>query len=140
VSLHEFYDKKSKTYHQTEVVLIICNYHYVRENANNNKCLPIKPQDCSVSVKVSSTIFKSKSEKDDANESKKEYHFDGSGAQMPYSTFLSLIDSESFKDFLESVKGDFEKTEGAIFDESSDENESQTTQSDGAEPAASEND
>jgi hypothetical protein len=107
------------------VVAIVCNFHFTRENASNAKCPPLKPQDCSVSLKVSSTIFKPATHKEDLDEDKKDkYFYDGNGAQMPYSTFLALMDAASFRDYLESVKTYYEKTEGPVFEDPSSEDES----------------
>jgi hypothetical protein len=69
----------------------------------------------SISLKVSSSVFKVAGEKND------KYWFDQSGAQMPYSTFVSLMEDKTFTgDYMRSVREDYEKTEGSLTDENDD--------------------
>jgi hypothetical protein len=111
-------DYKRKTGHLTKTVLIVCNYHFVRDHADRPHCPPLKPQDCSVSIKVSSTVFRGRdsSLEDPEASPKDQFYFDGSGAQMPYSTFLGLLNDPSFANFMSCLQEEYEKTEGPIFE------------------------
>jgi hypothetical protein len=114
LSSYAFTDGKTKTGQLSQVILIVCNYHFVRSHANTEKCPRLRPQDVSISLKVSSSVFKTAGASSSSDDQENVW-FDQSGAQMPYATFVSLMDDKTFTDeYMMSVRADYERTEGNV--------------------------
>ena len=116
-----FNDRKgaSQTSH---FVLIISNWHFVRDNIDRMVCLPCKPENCNISIKLSSTTFRGGPTElaqgggtlDPEIRPDEEFFFDKNGIIIPYSAFISLLNDRHFTDeYLPAVKKEFEKLCGS---------------------------
>lgn len=86
----------------TKLVLIISNWSFVRDNANNRRRIKCTAQDVTIGLKLSSTDFRSGSSQ---QTNKTGYDFDKNGLTLPYSAFLSLLKDENFTDdYMTKVK------------------------------------
>jgi len=86
-------------------VLCIGNYHYIRDvvQVQKEKAPPLKPTDCHISVKLSSSTFKSELDDFEAK-SCGGPSFDKNGITVPYSAFLTLLsDDLELKDFFQEL-------------------------------------
>ena len=121
LSEFNYTDKKGKP-QQSQYVLIISNWHFIREHQDKKESPPCKPENCNISIKLSCSVFKSAPS--DLSVSGSGYldplpddgfSFDKNGAIIPYSAFLSLLDDKYFvNDFLPEVKTEYEKLCGPV--------------------------
>ena len=117
----KFVDQKGKT-QESQYVLIISNWHFIREHQDKRESPPCKPEDCNISIKLSSTTFKTGSADlsitganyldplpDDG------FSFDRNGVIIPYSSFLSLMEDKYFlNDYLPDVQREYERLCGPL--------------------------
>lgn len=117
----EFKDKKGVN-HESHFVLIVSNWHFVRDNQERKNCPPCKSDDCNISIKLSSTSFKAgptdlaqggglepESKTDDG------FFFDRSGVIIPYSAFVSLMEDARFtQEYLPLVRKEYERLCGRL--------------------------
>lgn len=101
-------------------MLIVSNWHFVRDNQEKKECPPCRPEDCNISLKLSSTLFKSNLSSDLrpttgevlADEG---FTFDRNGIIIPYSAFLSLMTDAYFLTvYLPGVRTNYEKLRGSL--------------------------
>lgn len=92
---------------ESKLILCVNNWAFVEGLAKEAKFTPCQSKDVSVSLKLSSPLFKS--ETGEIGTDWSGYDFDRHGAAMPYSTFLGLLRSGDFtKAFLGDVKEKYE--------------------------------
>jgi hypothetical protein len=139
VSSHRFKDKAGKN-HLTELILTISNWHFVRDTQARRDGPTCKLEDCTISLKLSSTVFKTS--EDDLGVEDKNHNFDKNGAVIPYSAFVSLMQQEDFITYLSQVRVKYESTEGSLRfsdDEDDDDDDDDVVVDDDAEVVVSEN-
>lgn len=122
IATHMFKQKRDnveKT-HTSELVLIINNWHFVKDTHTKTVVPPCRPDDCSVQIKISSTVFKSEaqllssgSDLLDTNETGEEFFFDKNGTIIPFPAFKELITSKDFQFYLKKVKEQFDEDSGS---------------------------
>ena len=119
IASHMFKQKRDnveKT-HTSELVLIINNWHFVKDNHTKTNVPPCRPDDCSVQIKISSTVFKSESQAGssdlaEASANSEEYFFDKNGIIIPFPAFKDLLSNRDFQFYLGKVKQQFEEDTG----------------------------
>lgn len=121
IASHMFRQKRDgvdKT-HTSELVLIINNWHFVKDNHTKTHVPPCRPDDCSVQIKISSTVFKSESQllaggSDlvEAADNGEQFFFDKNGIIVPYSAFKDLLTDVDFQQYLGRVQQQFEEDSG----------------------------
>jgi hypothetical protein len=100
-------------------VLCINNWHFVKDNLYKAKTSPCQADDCSISIKLSSTVFRSESQANDsevavaAADAGEEFYFDKNGAVIPYPALKALLNSAEFLTYMEQVKKQFEEDSGS---------------------------
>ncbi len=130
ISSHNFSERKSDksdqtTSHCSELVLLLDNYHFVRDEFKYPKMPPCTVDDCSVSFKLSSTMFKPSAPNPEAaaaadsaclarpsTEALGQYYFDKNGASIPFPAFRQLLKDPKFVSYMEIVKKQYEKDLG----------------------------
>jgi hypothetical protein len=136
ISSHQFVEKKSDKSEQThtsELVLLLDNYHFVRDDFKFPKMPPCTVDDCSVSFKLSSTTFKPSAPNPEAvaaadsacltrpaAEVASQYYFDKNGASIPFPAFRQLLRDKEFVSYMENVKQQYEKDLGVTLWKSDD--------------------
>ena len=139
ISSHQFVEKKSDKSEQThtsELVLLLDNYHFVRDDFKFPKMPPCTVDDCSVSFKLSSTTFKPSAPNPEAvaaadsacltrpaAEVASQYYFDKNGASIPFPAFRQLLRDKEFVSYMENVKRQYEKDLGVTLWKSDDNDE-----------------
>ena len=108
--------------------MLIDNWHFVRDNVSRPRLPACTEGDCSVSFKLSSSVFKSESPVADSSE----FSFDRNGASIPYEAFRTLIDNSAFMSYLEKVKQQFEADTDTKVWSDDDADESEKTSNSGA--------
>ena len=119
----EFKDKKG-VHQESQYVLICSNWHFVRNHQEVRNCPPCSPEDCNISLKLSSTAFRSAPtelskaggflETEIRND--EDYCFDKNGVIIPYPAFISLLQDKRFtQEYLPLVKKEFERVCGPIY-------------------------
>ena len=111
-------DKKSnpEKHHTTDLILTLSNWHFVRDNVNKPIMPPCTPDDCTIGLKLSSTVFRSGDSSADGEtnpETGERLYFDRNGALIPYAAFKVLIQSEQMTVYMEQVKKQYEKDVGS---------------------------
>lgn len=105
LSRHTFKKRGSDRFELSSIVLCIGNYHYIRDvvQVQKEKAPPLKPTDCHISVKLSSSTFKSELDDFEAKSCGGPF-FDKNGITVPYSAFLTLLsDDLELKDFFQEL-------------------------------------
>ena len=77
---------------------------------------PCTPDDCTIGLKLSSTVFRSGDSSADGEtnpETGERLYFDRNGALIPYAAFKVLIQSEQMTVYMEQVKKQYEKDVGS---------------------------
>ena len=119
----------------TKVVVTVSNWHFNRDCLRYETAPICKLENVMVTLKLASTVFDGnrestaplstsgnsgspgstpiKSGQRITATSGEEYHFDKNGAIVPYSAFVSLIDSAEFQEYLEKVKKLYYKEKAA---------------------------
>ena len=119
----EFKDKKG-VHQESQYVLICSNWHFVRNHQEVRNCPPCSPEDCNISLKLSSTAFRSAptelSKAGGFLETEiridEDYCFDKNGVIIPYPAFISLLQDKRFtQEYLPLVKKEFERVCGPIY-------------------------
>ena len=106
ISVYEYNDKSGKK-QISKFVLSISNWHFVRDSQLLKDCPTCYPKDCMVSLKFSSTTFKTLENAQEPAEIG--YFFDRNGLAVPYAIFIYLLRHEQFTvDFCDLVKLEFE--------------------------------
>lgn len=123
ISTHVFKQKRDNVErsHTSELVLCINNWHFVKDNLYKAKTSPCQADDCSISIKLSSTVFRSESQANDsevavvaaAAGAGEEFYFDKNGAVIPYPALKALLNSAEFFTYMEQVKKQFEEDSGS---------------------------
>jgi hypothetical protein len=110
------YQNREKKPQETKIVVSISNWHFVRDNEKKKNCSPCRPEDCTVTFKLSSTVFKPAGGVETVqNPNDKDLFFDKVGAIIPYSAFSSLMSAKGFVDtFCSTVKKEYERVCGPI--------------------------
>ena len=117
ISSHSFVEKnkdKTTTNHMSELVVTISNWHFVRDNLNNPRINRCTLFDCTIGLKLSSSVFKPASVAASDTPSEHTYYFDRNGAAIPYEAFFALLQNKDFEDFLKHVKRRYEETAGPL--------------------------
>lgn len=92
---------------ESKLILCVNNWAFVEGLSKTQKFVSCQAKDVSVSLKLSSPLFKS--ETGDVGADWSGYDFDRHGAAMPYSAFLSLMRSSDFVNkYLRDVKSKYE--------------------------------
>lgn len=95
--------------------MCVGNYHFIRDVVERQKgtAPALKPTDCHISLKLSSSTFKNESEELDSRVAGP--FFDKNGITLPYSAFLSLLnDDPELENFFSEVKLRYETSEGEL--------------------------
>ena len=128
---------------ESKLILCVNNWAFVDGLSKTPKFVSCQAKDVSVSLKLSSPLFKS--ETGDVGADWSGYDFDRHGAAMPYSAFLSLMRSGDFVNkYLREVKSKYENDVKASESSSSDDvlmrdqNDDDDDDNDDAAPAATE--
>lgn len=104
--------------HQSQLVLVISNWHFVRDSLNSGQPRPCQPADCSVAIKLASSVFKPVgivlSQLPGGSTDSSQFYFDRNGVSTPYEAFVSLSTSAEFKTYLTQVKSRFEQEWGPL--------------------------
>jgi hypothetical protein len=126
------WEDKNKIPQCSKLVVTVSNWHFNRDTLKKEKAPVCKLEDIMVTLKLSSTVFDSgmgggAAAADDGgastpavssspgtatnggggaatSQSGESYFFDKNGAIIPYSAFVSLLESDSFHDYLRTVK------------------------------------
>ena len=127
------WEDKNKVPQCSKIVVTVSNWHFNRNTLKQEKAPICKLENVMVTLKLSSTVFESgtpaSAAADDVgsaddvtpavsspgaatngsggaatSQSGETYNFDKNGAIIPYSAFVSLLDSEDFQDYLRTVK------------------------------------
>lgn len=90
----------------------------MKDNLYKAKTPPCQPDDCSISIKLSSTLFRSESQASDSEAAAAvdvadDFFFDKNGAVIPYPALKALLHSDEFKVYMEQVKRQFEQDSGS---------------------------
>jgi hypothetical protein len=100
--------------HTSEIVLSVNNWHFVKDNLYKAKTPACQADDCSISIKLSSTIFRSELQAADSSvDASDEFYFDKNGAVIPYPALKELLHCEEFYTYMEQVKIQFEVDSGS---------------------------
>lgn len=109
-------DKKG-VMQSTKLVLGISNWHFNRDTQHLNEGPRCKLEDINLSFKLSSTAFNA----DEAGAStsattskEQQLKYDRNGVTVPYAAFCSLMEQPLFFDYINSIKEQYEKFEGAL--------------------------
>ena len=109
---------ETKRSHQSQLVLAISNWHFVRDSLNSGQPRPCQPADCSVAIKLASSVFKPvgivPSQLPGGSTDSSQFYFDRNGVSTPYEAFVSLSTSAEFKTYLTQVKSRFEQEWGPL--------------------------
>ena len=91
------------------------------------KTPPCHVDDCSISIKLSSTVFRSDlqtADSDVAVDTADQFFFDKNGAVIPYPALRALLFCEDFLKYMEQVKNQFEEDTGSkVWQETDDDND-----------------
>ena len=149
ISSHQFVERKapgdkSEQVHSSELVLVLDNYHFVRDDFKYPKMPPCTVDDCSVSFKLSSTLFKPSAPQPEAASAADaaacqarqgevaQYHFDKNGVSIPYPAFRQLLRDGSFVSYMEKVKNQYEKDLGvSVWSDDDDDKENKRPETNG---------
>ena len=103
------------------------NWHFVKDNLYKAKTPPCHVDDCSISIKLSSTVFRSDlqtADSDVAVDTADQFFFDKNGAVIPYPALRALLFCEDFLKYMEQVKNQFEEDTGSkVWQETDDDND-----------------
>ena len=116
ISTHVFKQKRDNVEknHTSEIVLSVNNWHFVKDNLYKAKTPACQADDCSISIKLSSTIFRSELQAADSSvDASDEFYFDKNGAVIPYPALKELLHCEEFYTYMEQVKIQFEGDSGS---------------------------
>ena len=108
---------KSEALGITNLLLIINNWNFVRDNQNDSKVKKCSPADFQVQLKLSSTAFRNVSNPDC------EFPFDKQAANFPYDSFLQLYKSNELRKFIREVRETYLAFEGPLPDADEEEDE-----------------
>ena len=89
------------------------------------KTPPCHVDDCSISIKLSSTVFRSDlqtADSDVAVDTADQFFFDKNGAVIPYPALRALLFCEDFLKYMEQVKNQFEEDTGSKVWQETDDN------------------
>ena len=101
------------------------NWHFVKDNLYKAKTPPCHVDDCSISIKLSSTVFRSDlqtADSDVAVDTADQFFFDKNGAVIPYPALRALLFCEDFLKYMEQVKNQFEEDTGSKVWQETDDN------------------
>lgn len=93
--LTEPFGRKRSADHRTEVILSITNWWFVKNHQNDFRPVSVGLKDLHVSLKLSSTVFKSPDSTSDSG-----LYFDKNGWIVPYPALIGLLNDSDFADFL----------------------------------------
>ena len=116
ISTHVFKQKRDNVEknHTSEIVLSVNNWHFVKDNLYKAKTPACQADDCSISIKLSSTIFRSELQAADSSvDASDEFYFDKNGAVIPYPALKELLHCDEFYTYMEQVKIQFEADSGS---------------------------
>lgn len=116
LSKHSFKKRGSDRQELSSIVLCVGNYHYIRDvvQVQKEKSPPLKPSDCHISLKLSSTTFKPELDEFEGKNTGGPY-FDKNGLTVPYSAFLTLLSDDSgLKEFFREVLARYEEDENEL--------------------------
>ena len=99
---------KSEALGITNLLLIINNWNFVRDNQNDSKVKKCSPADFQVQLKLSSTAFRNVTNPDC------EFPFDKQAANFPYDSFLQLYKSNELRKFIREVRETYLAFEGIL--------------------------
>ena len=109
------------------------NWHFVKDNLYKAKTPPCHVDDCSISIKLSSTVFRSDlqtADSDVAVDTADQFFFDKNGAVIPYPALRALLFCEDFLKYMEQVKNQFEEDTGSkVWQEFDDDNDDKKSRS-----------
>jgi len=94
------FGKRKIEQHHSELVLSITNWWYVKKHQSTFKPVSVTPKDLHVSIKLSSTVFKSADDTGDL-------HFDKNGWIVPYPAIIGLLSNSEFSEFWSKVHQKF---------------------------------
>ena len=107
------------------------------------KTPPCHVDDCSISIKLSSTVFRSDlqtADSDVAVDTADQFFFDKNGAVIPYPALRALLFCEDFLKYMEQVKNQFEEDTGSkVWQETDDDNDNDDDDDDDDKKSRSKN-
>ena len=107
------------------------------------KTPPCHVDDCSISIKLSSTVFRSDlqtADSDVAVDTADQFFFDKNGAVIPYPALRALLFCEDFLKYMEQVKNQFEEDTGSkVWQETDDDNDNDNDDDDDDKKSRSKN-
>ena len=119
------------------------NWHFVKDNLYKAKTPPCHVDDCSISIKLSSTVFRSDlqtADSDVAVDTADQFFFDKNGAVIPYPALRALLFCEDFLKYMEQVKNQFEEDTGSkVWQETDDDNDNDDDDDDDDKKSRSKN-
>jgi len=93
--------KEQKKVSLNELVVILSNYHFVRDRQEAQSFEKCQPHHCTVALKFSSSDFAS-SRKTNTDEEER-FSFDKHGTIFPLSCFISLLNSTDFVEYVQKA-------------------------------------
>jgi hypothetical protein len=118
---HSFKDRSGKLV-TSQLILSVSNWHFCRDTQALAEAPACTLNNLLVTIKLSSSSFACDKPVSASSASKnsgtlagdEEYSFDRNGAMIPYEALLSLLADVQFSKFMDGVRSEFEKIEGAI--------------------------
>jgi hypothetical protein len=118
-----------------QFVLVISNWHFVRDSLSSQQPRACQPADCTVAIKLASSVFKPVDRAGVASAENGQFYFDRNGVSIPYEAFQALTSSDDFIGYLTQIKSRFEREGCSLKWENDQEEDDDPEQAVGCVPA-----